>query len=100
VEAAGALSRVGPGDGGRKEYFAACFIARCVPLARGDAALAPEMRESLAHRYEDQAMALLRQAVRDGFKDAAHVRKDQDTILKPLTRREDFRRLLADMEAK
>jgi hypothetical protein len=100
VEAAGALSRVGPGDSGRKEYFAACFIARCVPLARGDAALTPEKRESIARQYEDQAMGLLRQAVRDGFKDAAQVRKDQDTNLKPLARREDFRRLLADMEAK
>jgi len=48
--------------------------------------------------YADQAMAMLRDAVAKGFKDAAHMKKDTD--LDPLRQREDFQKLLAELEAK
>ena len=43
-------------------------------------------------------MALLKQAVAKGYKDAAHMKKDKD--LDPLREREDFKQLLAELEKK
>ena len=48
--------------------------------------------------YADRAMTLLRQAVRAGFRDTASLR--QDTALDPLRDRDDFKALLAQMQAK
>jgi serine/threonine protein kinase/tetratricopeptide (TPR) repeat protein len=48
--------------------------------------------------YADRAMELLRRAVNDGFKDAAHVAKDTD--LAPLRGRDDFKKLLTELEAR
>jgi hypothetical protein len=48
--------------------------------------------------YGDEAMKLLRDAVAKGFQDAAHMKKDSD--LDPLRGRDDFQKLLADLEAK
>ena len=41
-------------------------------------------------------MALLQQAVKGGFKDDAHMK--QDTDLDPLRDREDFKKLMAELE--
>ena len=48
--------------------------------------------------YADRAMELLRQAVKDGFKDVARMKKDTD--LDPLRGREDFTNLLAELEVR
>ncbi len=48
--------------------------------------------------YADAGMELLAKAVKAGYKDAAHMKRDTD--LDPLRGREDFRKLLADLEAK
>jgi serine/threonine-protein kinase len=78
-------------------YDAACIVSRCVPLAEKDAAL-PEARcQELARSYADQAMELLRQAVANGYKDAAHMKEDKD--LKALRGRADFQKLLHDLES-
>jgi len=79
-------------------YNAACFLCHCVTLTDKDAQLAEPRRKELAQGYADRAMALLRQAVTRGFKDAAHMKKDPD--LQPLRAREDFKKLLADLEGK
>ena len=42
-------------------------------------------------------MDLLQKAVKAGYKDAAHMKKDPD--LDPLRAREDFKKLLAELEA-
>jgi hypothetical protein len=42
-------------------------------------------------------VAFLRQAVRQGYRDAASLRKD--AALAPLRQREDFRQLLAELDA-
>jgi hypothetical protein len=47
--------------------------------------------------YADRAMELLQRAAKSGFKNAAHMKKDTD--LDPLRHREDFKKLLADLEA-
>ena len=46
--------------------------------------------------YADRAMALLQQAVKAGWKDAAHLKTDTD--LDPLRDRADFMKLVADLE--
>ncbi len=52
----------------------------------------------MARTYGDQAMQSLRQALAKGYKDAAQIKKDKD--LDPLRQREDFRKLLGELEAK
>jgi hypothetical protein len=61
-------------------------------------ALADARRRELAQSYAGRALKLLRQSVAKGFKDAAHMRQDPD--LKPLQAREEFNKLLAELEAK
>jgi tetratricopeptide (TPR) repeat protein len=46
--------------------------------------------------YSDRAMALLQQAVKAGWKEAAYMKKDPD--MDPLREREDFKKLLAELE--
>ena len=48
--------------------------------------------------YADRAMELLQQAVKAGWKDAAHMKKDPDLVA--LKDRDDFKKLIADVEAK
>src|SRR5262249_21353974 len=48
--------------------------------------------------YADRAMELLRQAVKAGYNDAAHMRKDTD--LDPLRMQADFQQLIEQLEAK
>ena len=48
--------------------------------------------------YADRAMELLQKAVKVGFTDAAHIANDTD--LDPLRGREDFMKLLAELEKK
>jgi len=45
----------------------------------------------------DEALALLKQAVAKGYNDPAHLK--QDTDLTALREREDFKKLLAQVEA-
>jgi eukaryotic-like serine/threonine-protein kinase len=78
-------------------YDAACFLALCVSLAEKDKQLSDSKRKELAQSYGDKAMAALRQAIRNGYKDAAHMKKDTD--LDALRGRDDFKKLLGDLEA-
>jgi hypothetical protein len=50
----------------------------------------------LAEEYAVRALELLRQAVAKGYKDFDHLKKDDD--LKPLREREDFKKLVIDLE--
>jgi serine/threonine-protein kinase len=83
-------------DLAKDRYKAACVLAGCVPLAAKDAKLPEARRQELAKEYADRAVAALRQAVADGYKDAAQLRKDP--ALDPLRGRDDFKKLLADLE--
>jgi eukaryotic-like serine/threonine-protein kinase len=83
-------------DPANDTYDAACFLCNCVTIAGKDAQLAEAKRTELAKNYADRAITLLRQAVTRGFKDAAHMKKDPD--LEPLRAREDFKKLLAELE--
>jgi hypothetical protein len=78
-------------------YNAACFHARC---AAAVAAAGPPPAEDQVRqeKYAARAVVLLRQAVRAGFKDGAHLRRDPD--LDALRGRADFRELLDELGRK
>jgi hypothetical protein len=69
-----------------------------VPLAERDTNLSEAQRKDRAQTYADRAMTTLRQAVQNGYKDVAHIKKDTD--LDPLRSRPDFQKLLQELEAK
>jgi serine/threonine-protein kinase len=96
AEAAADLARIAADPAG-DAALAAGFFSRCVPLAEKDAKLPEARRKELAQSYAEQALAALRQAVAKGYKDAANMRKDKD--LDPLRQRDDFRKLLTELEA-
>ncbi|MFN0019048.1 MAG: protein kinase domain-containing protein [Pirellulaceae bacterium] len=74
--------------GSADEYYVfACFFA----VASGKIADKQQV-------YAERAMKLLQQAVKAGFDNAAHMRKDAD--VDPLREREDFKKLLAELEQK
>jgi tetratricopeptide (TPR) repeat protein len=73
-------------------YNAACVLA--LAAGRPDEAGGSLSKEKCARR----AVALLRQAVAKGFKDADHMKNDDD--LKALRGRDDFKKLLAELETK
>jgi tetratricopeptide (TPR) repeat protein len=79
-------------------YDAACYLSRCVPIVAKHDKLDDRQRKEAAQFYGDAAMKLLRAAVSKGYKDAAHMKKDTD--LDPLRQREDFQKLVAELEGK
>ena len=79
-------------------YEAAGALALCVSLTAKDATQTPERRDELAEGYADRAMQMLRAAVKKGFQDAGQMKRDAN--LSPLRSRDDFKELLADLEAK
>ena len=54
------------------------------------------MRKEAAQFYGDAALKLLRDAVSKGCKDVPHMKKD--AALNPLRQREDFQKLVAELE--
>src|SRR5262249_42045417 len=91
------LSRFGY-DPANDTYNAASYLCCCANLAEKDAELEEARRKELTQGYAGRSMALLRQAVDRGFKDAARLR--QNPALAPLRAREEFRQLLAELEGK
>jgi serine/threonine-protein kinase len=79
-------------------YNAACLLARCMPAAQKDDKLTPDQRDLTSQGYGDQAMKWLRLSVSKGFATAVHLKTDAD--LKPLHARDDFKKLLAELEKK
>jgi tetratricopeptide (TPR) repeat protein len=76
-------------------YKAACFRAVTAAVLR--AANKSASAANQADAEADRAMAWLKQAVVAGYKDAAHIKKDND--LDSLRAREDFKKLVADLGA-
>jgi tetratricopeptide (TPR) repeat protein len=82
-------------------YNAACIYAQACTAARKDATLSFADQDKLASQYGDRALELLRQAVERGYKskaNVAHMRVDTD--LDSLRNREDFQKLMQELEAK
>lgn len=78
-------------------YKAACWLSMCVPIATNHEQLDDKQRREAAQFYGDEAMKLLREAVSKGFKAATHIKEDKD--LNPLRPRDDFQKLLTELEA-
>ena len=57
-----------------------------------------KQRKEAAQFYGEQAMKLLRDAVSKGWKNVAHMKTDTD--LDPLRQRDDFKRVVEDLEGK
>jgi len=85
-------------DGPADAYDAACFLSLCVPIVARHDKLDATQRNEAARLYGDAAMKLLRDAVGKGYKDVPHMKKDTD--LDPLRQRDDFQRLVAELEGK
>jgi hypothetical protein len=79
-------------------YEATCLLARCAHWAEKDKKLPVAKRKELAAVYDDKAMAALRQAIQGGYDDLARLK--QDTQLAALRGRADFKKLLAELEAR
>jgi tetratricopeptide (TPR) repeat protein len=79
-------------------YGAACMLAQCMPIVEKDDKVATATRQAEIAFYADQAMAMLRDALAKGYNDAGHMLTDKD--LGPLRSREDFKTMVAELEAK
>jgi serine/threonine protein kinase len=79
-------------------YFAASMLAQCMPVVEKDDKLAAAGRQAGIAFYGDLAMAMLRDAVAKGYKNADQMKTDKD--LHPLREREDFKTVLAELGAK
>jgi serine/threonine protein kinase/tetratricopeptide (TPR) repeat protein len=77
-------------------YSAACF--RSITASALRAADKSPSANRPADDEADRAMAWLKQAIGAGYKDAANLKKDKD--LDTLRTRDDFKRLMAELEAK
>jgi tRNA A-37 threonylcarbamoyl transferase component Bud32 len=96
VRAAREYARAFP-DQSAVAYDAACYIARCVPLAKHDAKLSAEERERTGDEYGRLAVQQLREAIQAGYRDVQHIQADRD--LHPLRGRRDFQDLMLELGA-
>ena len=86
---------LGPTPRGRPRERAAAYLCQSAALAKGDASLSGEERARRLVEYADRAMELLRGAVAGGLRDPSLLRTSG---FRELSRREDFKRLLADLD--
>jgi serine/threonine protein kinase/tetratricopeptide (TPR) repeat protein len=77
-------------------YKAACAYALCAAAAKD--AKKPIAKTPDPEELVKEALALLKQAIAKGHKDAGHMRKNKD--LDALRDREDFKELLTELEAR
>jgi serine/threonine-protein kinase len=95
LQTAEQLSRLG-WDPTTDAYKAACAMSRCILAVQSDVKLAETERARQVLAYTDRAAALLRQAVANGYRDVAQMKKDES--LDPLRQRNDFKTLLDELE--
>jgi eukaryotic-like serine/threonine-protein kinase len=86
------------GVGQNNHYNIACVFALSSAAAENDGKLAPADRTRLKAQYADRAVDFLRQAVAEGFQNASLLKGDSD--LASLHSREDFQKLVQEVERK
>src|SRR5262249_48940010 len=91
------IARFGP-DPANNSYDAVGFLCDCMLLVDEDTQLDQSKRKELAQNYGDRAMTQLRQAIARGWKGGADTLK-RDSYLNPLRTRDDFQKLLTELEA-
>jgi serine/threonine protein kinase/tetratricopeptide (TPR) repeat protein len=77
-------------------YDAAGVLSWCIRSVAKHDKLDDKQRKEATEFYGAAAMKILRDAVRKGYKDVAHMKKDTD--LEPLRQRVDFQKLVAQLE--
>jgi tetratricopeptide (TPR) repeat protein len=77
-------------------YDLACAFAQSSAAADRDPKLSPADRARLKARHADQAMNFLQKAVAEGWRFPGILKTDPD--VDPLQARDDFRKLLAELE--
>ena len=80
-------------DSGQESLRAGSFLSRCVTLAAADSALPEARRAELSKAYADQAVAMVRSALKKGHHDLEALRKDPS--FDSVRARPDFSSLLA-----
>jgi serine/threonine protein kinase/tetratricopeptide (TPR) repeat protein len=85
-------------DPANDAFDAAILLCGCAAKAVKDDTLTETRREELIESYAKQALAMLRLAVENGFKDVARLKQDPRLAL--LRAREGFKKLLAELEGK
>jgi tetratricopeptide (TPR) repeat protein len=100
ADAAAALDSAGKvaDKDAKKLFIAAVLYAWCVQLATQDAELSPDERQQRAKAYGDQTIALLQQAIANGYQGAAALKTDP--VFAPLRERADFQALIRQLEMK
>jgi serine/threonine protein kinase len=78
-------------------YNAACYRAVTAAVVEQDPKVPRADAPRLAREEADRAMAWLKQAVAAGYRKVAHMAKDHD--LDALRQRQDFKKLMAELEA-
>jgi tetratricopeptide (TPR) repeat protein len=78
-------------------FAAAWTLARCVAAVEKADKLDEAMRRAEMQFYADQAMAMVRDAVAKGYKNADYMKTDKG--LDPIRGREDFKKVVAELEA-
>jgi hypothetical protein len=86
------------GDQAASLYDAACLYALCAGAAKSPSPPATLPQGARGDKLADEAVELLRQAIAKGYKDAGHMKQDKD--LDALREREDFKKLLKELEEK
>jgi tetratricopeptide (TPR) repeat protein len=89
ARAATAMAGVFP-EQAQYRYYAACFLARCVPVAKD---------EQLAGRYIGQAVVLLREAAANAPPDLERI-PDEPEVFRPLGAHPEFGPALRELDAK
>jgi tetratricopeptide (TPR) repeat protein len=84
------LLKLKPADGSGRPEVAAEALARCAGIVAADSKLSESQRRESANEYADRAVVLLRQAVKNGFKDPQELKKKEFDALR---QREDFKEL-------
>jgi serine/threonine protein kinase/tetratricopeptide (TPR) repeat protein len=86
------------GNAAANAYDAACALSRCVAIVAQHNELDDRQRKEAAQFYGDAAVKLLRVAVNKGYKNVVPMMRSTD--LDPLRPREDFGKLVAELEGK
>jgi tetratricopeptide (TPR) repeat protein len=84
--------------GFEEAHESAGFLCRCVQLCRADPTVAAAERDALAWSYAKQAVGALQRALQLGFVDARELKTSH--TYDPLRGRDDFQRLLREIEAR
>jgi tetratricopeptide (TPR) repeat protein len=77
---------------------AAAVLAQCAAVAANDDQLSEANRKEVVNGYGERAVTLLRQAADKGWKNAVAALKAP--VFGPLRSRDDFQKLLAELESK